>query len=306
MQKILHLQLIQKQQTMGRKKGLIISFIILLIIAVATVTYLLFQEKKDKGDMAQLFALEKEEMENEYTRFANQYDELQYQLSNDSLISVLESEKIKTQRLLEELRSVKTTNAKEIMRLKKELATVRAVLRTYVLQIDSLNKINQVLTKENKEVKQKYNEAARQITNLAEEKKKLNEKVELASQLDATNIWIKAQNKRGKEAKKVKDVVKFTIGFTLVKNISAPTGERTLYIRITKPDNDVLIKNPSNTFQYENRTLTYSIKKYIEYTGEEQEVTVYWDVEEFLYAGTYRVDIFADGILIGSQKFTLK
>lgn len=306
MQKILHLQLIQKQQTMGRKKGLIISFIILLIIAVATVTYLLFQEKKDKGDMAQLFALEKEEMENEYTRFANQYDELQYQLSNDSLISVLESEKIKTQRLLEELRSVKTTNAKEIMRLKKELATVRAVLRTYVLQIDSLNKINQVLTKENKEVKQKYNEAARQITNLAEEKKKLNEKVELASQLDATNIWIKAQNKRGKEAKKVKDVVKFTIGFTLVKNISAPTGERTLYIRITKPDNDVLTKNPSNTFQYENRTLTYSIKKYIEYTGEEQEVTVYWDVEEFLYAGTYRVDIFADGILIGSQKFTLK
>lgn len=306
MQKILHLQLIQKQQTMGRKKGLIISFIILLIIAVATVTYLLFQEKKDKGDMAQLFALEKEEMENEYTRFANQYDELQYQLSNDSLISVLESEKIKTQRLLEELRSVKTTNAKEIMRLKKELATVRAVLRTYVLQIDSLNKINQVLTKENREVKQKYNEAARQITNLAEEKKKLNEKVELASQLDATNIWIKAQNKRGKEAKKVKDVVKFTIGFTLVKNISAPTGERTLYIRITKPDNDVLTKNPSNTFQYENRTLTYSIKKYIEYTGEEQEVTVYWDVEEFLYAGTYRVDIFADGILIGSQKFTLK
>ena len=255
--------------------------------------------------MTQLFDLEKEEMENEYTRFANQYDELQYQLSNDSLINVLESEKIKTQRLLEELRSVKTTNAKEIMRLKKELATVRSVLRTYIVQIDSLNRVNQVLKEENKQVRQKYSEAARQITNLAEEKKKLNEKVELASQLDATNIWIKAKNKRDKEAKKVKDVVKFAIGFTIVKNISAPTGERTLYIRITKPDNDVLTKSQSNTFQYENRTLNYSIKKYIEYTGEEQNVTVYWNVEEFLYAGTYRVDIFADGILIGSQRFTL-
>ena len=268
-------------------------------------TYLLFQEKKEKSDMTQLFDLEKEEMENEYTRFANQYDELQYQLSNDSLINVLESEKIKTQRLLEELRSVKTTNAKEIMRLKKELATVRSVLRTYIVQIDSLNRVNQVLKEENKQVRQKYSEAARQITNLAEEKKKLNEKVELASQLDATNIWIKAKNKRDKEAKKVKDVVKFAIGFTIVKNISAPTGERTLYIRITKPDNDVLTKSQSNTFQYENRTLNYSIKKYIEYTGEEQNVTVYWNVEEFLYAGTYRVDIFADGILIGSQRFTL-
>lgn len=291
---------------MGKKKGLLVSLFIILIVALIFISYLFMQEKKDKSDMAQLFALEKEEMENEYTRFANQYDELQYQLSNDSLINVLESEKIKTQRLLEELRSVKTTNAKEIMRLKKELATVRAVLRTYVIQIDSLNKINQVLTRENKEVRKKYSEAARQITNLAEERKKLNEKVELASQLDATNIWIKAQNKRGKEAKKVKDVVKFTIGFTIVKNISAPTGERTLYIRITKPDNVVLTKNQSDTFQYENRTLHYSIKKYIEYTGEEQEVTVYWNVEEFLYAGTYRVDIFADGILIGSQKFTLK
>ena len=290
---------------MGNKKGLVISSLIILVIAIIAVTYLLFQEKKEKSDMTQLFDLEKEEMENEYTRFANQYDELQYQLSNDSLINVFESEKIKTQRLLEELRSVKTTNAKEIMRLKKELATVRSVLRTYIVQIDSLNRVNQVLKEENKQVRQKYSEAARQITNLAEEKKKLNEKVELASQLDATNIWIKAKNKRDKEAKKVKDVVKFAIGFTIVKNISAPTGERTLYIRITKPDNDVLTKSQSNTFQYENRTLNYSIKKYIEYTGEEQNVTVYWNVEEFLYAGTYRVDIFADGILIGSQRFTL-
>lgn len=290
---------------MGNKKGLVISSLIILVIAIIAVTYLLFQEKKEKSDMTQLFDLEKEEMENEYTRFANQYDELQYQLSNDSLINVLESEKIKTQRLLEELRSVKTTNAKEIMRLKKELATVRSVLRTYIVQIDSLNRVNQVLKEENKQVRQKYSEAARQITNLAEEKKKLNEKVELASQLDATNIWIKAKNKRDKEAKKVKDVVKFAIGFTIVKNISAPAGERTLYIRITKPDNDVLTKSQSNTFQYENRTLNYSIKKYIEYIGEEQNVTVYWNVEEFLYAGTYRVDIFADGILIGSQRFTL-
>ncbi|HEY9551442.1 MAG TPA: hypothetical protein VIQ97_04060, partial [Prevotella sp.] len=75
---------------------------------------------------------------------------------------------------------------------------------------------------------------------------------------------------------------------------------------ITKPDNDVLTKSASNTFSYENRNLTYSIKKYIEYNGEEQAVTVYWDVEEYLYAGTYRADIFAEGTLIGSQSFTLE
>ena len=130
-------------------------------------------------------------------------------------------------------------------------------------------------------------------------------KVTLAAQLDATNINIQAVNKRDKVAKKVKDVVKFKIGFTIVKNITAETGERTIYVRITKPDNDVLTKNPSNTFPYEIRELGYSIKKYFEYNGEEQNITEYWNVEEYLYAGTYRVDLFADGTLIGSQSFTL-
>ena len=65
------------------------------------------------------------------------------------------------------------------------------------------------------------------------------------------------------------------------------------------------IKNPANTFPYENRELAYSIKKYIEYNGEAQDITVYWDVEEFLYAGSYRLNIFTDGNLIGSSEFVL-
>lgn len=288
------------------KKAISIILMTLLIIAIAVVTYLFLQQKRANTEMTELFDQEKEEMENEYSRFANQYNELQFITTNDSLSILLDKEKIRVQRLYEELRSVKSTNAREITRLKKELATVRSVLRTYIVQIDSLNKINQVLTAENQEVKKKYSEAARQISNLSVEKKSLNEKVELAAQLDATNIWIEAKNKRDKKAKKVKDVEKFVIGFTIVKNITATTGERTIYIRITKPDNDVLTKNQSNTFSYENRTLVYSIKKYVEYTGEEQNTTVYWNVEEFLYAGSNRVDIFADETLIGSQKFILE
>ena len=104
----------------------------------------------------------------------------------------------------------------------------------------------------------------------------------------------------------MKNVKKIAISFTLVKNITAKTGERTLYIRIAKPDNEILYKNESDTFPYENRNLTYSIKKYIEYTGEEQTVTVYWDVEEYLPAGTYHVYIFADGTMIGQQSLNMK
>ncbi len=278
----------------------------LLLLMLVGVTVLLLMEKQTNRELVQEFELEKEDLENEYTTFARQYDELKLTVTNDSLAVLLEQEQLKTQRLLEELRTVKSTNAAEIRRLKKELATLRKVMVGYINQIDSLNRLTAHQQEVIQDVTRKYNAASRQIDNLAAEKKTLNEKVALAAQLDVTGIRIDPQNKRGRHTDKVKNVVKFKIDFSIVKNITAETGERTLYVRITKPDNSVLTKNEANTFAYENRQLAYSIKKYIEYTGEEQAVTVYWNVEEYLYAGDYRVDIFAEGTLIGQQEFTLK
>ena len=288
------------------KKSLLIIAVSGLVIALIGITYLLFTEKQSNRELIEEFALEKEDLENEYTRFAQQYDELKLTVSNDSLSILLEQEQIKTQRLLEELRTVKSSNATEIRRLKKELASLRKIMIGYINQIDSLNKLTNQQKQVIAEVTQKYNAASRQISNLSEEKKNLNKKVTLAAQLDATNIWIEPKNKRDKKVKKVKDIVKFAIGFTIVKNITAETGERTLYVNIYKPNNEVLTKNAANTFEYENRSLPYSIKKYIEYNGEEQSITVFWNVEEYLSAGTYRVDIFADGTMIGSQRFELE
>lgn len=278
----------------------------ILLIMLMGVTALLLLEKKTNRELVQEFELEKEDLENEYTTFARQYDELKMTVTNDSLAVLLEQEQLKTQRLLEELRTVKSTNASEIRRLKKELATLRKVMIGYINQIDSLNRLTAHQQEVIQDVTRKYNAASRQISNLSAEKETLNEKVALAAQLDVTNIQIEPQNKRGRETDKVKRVVKFKIDFTLVKNITAQTGERILYVRITKPDNSILTKNSSDTFEYENRRLPYSIKKYVEYTGEEQTVTVYWNVEEYLYAGEYRVDIFAEGTLIGQQSFVLE
>ena len=287
------------------KKSLLIAAVAVLVIAIIGITYLLFTEKKANRELVQEFQLDKEDLENEYSQFVQKYDELKFTVTNDSLALLLEQEQLKTQRLLEELRTVKSSNATEIRRLKKELATLRKILVGYVNQIDSLDRINKRQQQVIADVTQKYNTASQQISTLSKEKENLDKKVTLAAQLDVTNIRIEPRNKRGKVAKKVKDIVKLAISFTIVRNITAENGERTIYIRITKPDNDALTKSASNTFSYENRTLTYSIKKYIEYNGEEQNVNVFWDVEEFLYAGNYRLDIFEGGNLIGSQKFTL-
>ena len=285
---------------------IIIAAATVLVGAIAFLGISLGKANKANEEMVQLFELEKEEMENEYSTFATQYDEMQILVSNDSLVAQLEREKLRTQQLLEELRATKASNAAEIARLKKELKTVRAVMRSYVVQIDSLNQANAKLTKENKRVRTQYAEATKRVEVLQEEAKNLSDKVTLAAQLDATNIRIEPRNKRGKETNSVKSVIKFVIDFTIVKNITASTGERTIYVRIAKPDGTVLTKNSGATFVYENTKLEYSIKKLIEYTGEEQNVTVYWDVEEFLNPGEYTVYLFSDGVMIGEKSFTLE
>ena len=131
-----------------KKNTLLIVAGSLLILLLIGVTILLISEKQTNKELVMEFNLDKEDLENQYTDFARQYDELQLTVSNDSLSVLLEQEQLKTQRLLEELRTVKSSNATEIRRLKKELASLRKVMIGYINQIDSLNR----LTAQQKEI----------------------------------------------------------------------------------------------------------------------------------------------------------
>lgn len=290
----------------NKTKYILYTAIGLLLAAAIAFGIMWVNNSRQIDEMEELFTLEKEELLSQYSSFATQYDELKISISNDSLRIKLEQEQLRTQQLLEELKQTKATDAAEITRLKKELKTVRAVMRSYVMQIDSLNRINAKLEKENKRVKAKMQEATQTITTLNEEKEALSEKVELASQLDVMGLKMYPAKRNGKEINKIKKAKKLVINFTIPKNITASTGDKTIYAHIIAPDGSVLCKESTNRFSYENKEINYSIKKYIEYTGEEQEVTMYWDIEEYLQAGRYRLHIFADGNMIGYNDFNFE
>ena len=166
----------------------LVAAIVLLVAGVVFLAFNLMKQQKVNKEMQELAVLDKKEMENEYEQFARQYSEMKTQINNDSIVAQLTQEQMRTQQLLEELKQVKASDAREIARLKKELATVRAVLRTYVLEIDSLNRLNENLTAENNRVKGQYAEATRQIEGLNNERASLSQKVAIAAQLDATGI----------------------------------------------------------------------------------------------------------------------
>ena len=285
---------------------LLVVVIFVLFVGAVWLFLNLREQKQVNEDMQELAALDKQEMENEYERFALQYSEMKTQINNDSIIAQLTEEQMKTQKLLEELKQVKATDAREIARLKKELATVRAVLRDYVMQIDSLNRLNENLKRENRRVNAELQERNEQVAGLNSEKASLSEKVAIAAQLDATNIQMTLLDKKDRSMKKpkLKDCKKIQVSFTITRNVTASNGNRTVYVRIQNPGGNVL--SGGGSFDYENRSLECSMKKSIEYTGEEMPVTLYWPVTQVLETGQYRVSVFVDGNMIGSRTFNFE
>ena len=281
---------------------------IIVVLILAGVTAYLFinlnKQKEENAAIKELAEIDKKEMENEYQQFAQQYSEMKTQINNDSIVAQLTAEQEKTQRLLNELRRVKSTDAIEITRLKKELATVRAVIRSYVMEIDSLNKVNANLTQENTRVKGQYEAATRQIEGLSTEKRSLSEKVAIAAQLDATGISLVAKNKRGKSTDQITKATTLQVSFNITRNVTATSGVKDIYVRIMSPTGSLL--NGEGSFSYENRTLQYSMKRSVEYNGEETPVSLFWNVSQALQGGTYQVSIFADGNMIGSRSFNFK
>lgn len=290
----------------NNKSKLLIIVIVLLVVAIVAAGYFIFRQNSQIEVMQQENLITKQQLEDEYEGLTMQYEGMKLNIKNDSLLHQLDNEQAKVQRLLEELKTVKAENRVEIKRLNDELSTLRKVLRSYIVQIDSLNRANEQLKKEKDEINTKYQQTTRTLSQVSQAKDSLSQKVTLASKLDATGISVTPTNKKGKPQKKIKKTEQLVVNFTITKNITAEPGERIIFVRIMKPDGDVLVKSRANVFAYENKEINYSMKRAVEYGGEEVNVVLYWDVEEYLMPGTYRADIFADGNRIGSRSFELK
>ena len=290
-----------------KKKIIIISaaavlgiLIVVLTISLAKTKNNLKESEKQNEEIQELIALEQEEMLNDLQNAQIEYEELKTKiLSNDSLLIKLEQEQLRTQQLYEELQNTKATNAAEIKRLKKELKTLRAVLEDYMVQIDSLYRENAVLKDENTKLIAGKKRVEKERNDLAKEKEALTEKVDLAAQLDATDVAIAMLRSNGKTTSKVKNAKQISVSCTISKNITASTGDKIVYVRIMQPDGEPLTKGYSNTFKYQNRDISYSMNKTFEFSGEEQSLTLYWNIEETLQQGRYRAYIFVDGNIIG-------
>jgi hypothetical protein len=286
------------------KRNNVIVIILSVLLIALTVIY--FKQRNEDRAYANQLTVEKDSIASELTKMVNGYNSIKTE--NDSLNQTINVTKTRVTELLKEVEHVKNVSYQQISKYRDEVTTLRNIMRNYIVQIDSLNQRNQQLMSENVDVKRQVTEAKTANQQLIEEKKKLEQTVSLAAQLEAVDLKAVGINARGKEQTRANKIEKIKIDFSLSKNLTAKRGAKNIYVRIQRPDQILLLKSDKDVFNFENMKIPYSAAREVEYEGNELPVSIYWDNtnESPLSPGKYTVDVFADGLNIGTTTFDVK
>jgi hypothetical protein len=281
----------------------LVVLVIVLALAVIVLGYLYIQKNQTLGQTNEEKAIledVKSDLEKQLRDMIVEYDSLK--TNNDSVNGLLVKEQDKIKNLLR----MQASDAEKIRKYKDELETLRKVMRSYIVQIDSLNTRNRFLSEENLQVKQQLTESETQNQSLSKEKELLNTQVQLAKVLSAKNISVEPQNKSGKENTRVSKVAKIKVCFTVRENSVSASGTKDVYLRIVRPDEVVLPAGNGETFDLKGEQVIYSAKRQLEYENKDIDMCIFWDKNADLIAGTYTVVLYSEGYEIGSSTFILK
>ena len=203
--------------------------------------------------------------------------------------------------MLEQLQKEKTYNYNQLAKYKREVETLRGVMKGYLRQIDSLNTINSNLQAQNVAYKKEITTAQLRADVAEERADELGTKVRIGSVIRASGIRIVALNNNSKEVRRVKQAERLRVDFELTANELAEPGEKSIYICITAPDGYVLSPEDMILFNFEGDEMVASAVRKVDYENQSVPVSIYYDGTHF-EKGTYKVDIYIDGRHSGSQE----
>jgi Tfp pilus assembly protein PilN len=286
----------------GTKKrtpvGMIVTSIV-LGVALVFLIFMYFDKKNKMIEMETALTQEKDSLANELRHMVVAFDTLK--TNNDTLKAGVEKQKNKIVQLL----SVNASNVRLIKSYKNEITTMRDIMKSYIVQIDSLNTRNKMLTSENTEIKQQITEVRNTNTELSKVKEELSTKVEVASVIQAKNITAVSLNKKRKETTRIGNLDKLRICFTLRENPLAKPGQKDVYMRVIRPDSLVVTGSPDNLFEYKGNKIIYSANRQVDYMNQDIEVCIYMDNKGDFIIGNYSVELYLENNIIGRTNFML-
>lgn len=278
--------------------GMIAATIILGVLLIFLV-FMYFDQRHKRVDMETALTEEKDSLANELRGMVMAYDTMKS--SNDTLNAGLERERNRIVKLL----SVNSTNVQLIKRYRNEITTMKDIMKSYIVQIDSLNTRNKLLASENTEIKGQIDQIMTTNTELSRAREDLTSKVELGSVIKAKDIVAVPLNKNRKETKRINYLENLRVCFTLRENPLASSGSKEVYLRVLRPDSLVITSNSNNTFNFGSKQFVYSAMRQVDYMNADIEMCIFVENNGDFIVGNYSVELYMENNLIGSTTFAL-
>ena len=287
-------------QTTGRKSPVFLIFLtVVLGITLAIIVYSYFDQKGKMVEMEKVLTQEKDSLANELKKILHGYDTLK--TNNDSLNADLQRQKERIKKLL----AINASNVQLIRTYRSEITTMREIMKSYIVQIDSLNTRNKLLSEENQNIKEQITTVQKTNVELTKVREELSSKVEIASVIQAKDVVASTLNKSSKETTRFDRFEKLRICFTLRENPIAEAGKKTVYLRIIRPDSLVITSSPDNLFDYNKSKMIYTESREVDYINQDVDMCIFVNNSDDFILGNYRAELYLDGNIIGSSVFIL-
>ncbi|MFM7234271.1 MAG: hypothetical protein ACKO7B_21140 [Flavobacteriales bacterium] len=286
-----------------------IAVIAVLLGAVGIMAYNLNKKEKEIVYISQEYAnldTERQDLAVELEGMKMQYDTLS--VTNSEMQAKIDEQENELAALLKRVKN----KDYDIRKLKAEAETLRGIMKNYIAQIDSLNKANQQLTAERDAESQRANSAeakGRELEGELSTSREMNAKGSVLSAGEFQNLALRERNSgKSVDTDRAKRTETIKSCFNIRKNTIAKPGKRVLQMAIVGPDGQVLSGKKSGTTTVNGAQIQYSESREVEYQQADTDVCIYFTANEgFEYKeGTYKINIYESGSLIGSSTITLR
>ncbi|PWL30527.1 MAG: hypothetical protein DCO96_06005 [Fluviicola sp. XM-24bin1] len=269
------------------------------------------QKKELNAVLAKYIGSDSDDIRANLKQMLTNYDELMT-MGTPEQNAEIAKQKERIEQLMAELDSNKKMSYYTISKLKRENNELRDIMRGYVYEIDSLNTLNLSLRNDLDQTTTALEETTVDRDNLQVKADELTEKVKAGQKLTVIKSSFASRGMKQtitnnfKETSRAKNTVRIESEFTIGKNAITDPGEKTVYMQVVGPDNKTLQNTLSGVVETEGGNVPYSHKRTIDYQNASVDMLMTYSVRSTLGKGTYKVNIYCQGQLIGSDSFTLK